>query len=376
MLTCIACSKHIGGGSLPPQHLDDDDNDDVLNQQQEPVTTPTAKQHSIKALTSQIKDIALKPCKPCSGSSNRKPTRSYADSDTTSERFHCSYRRTGSADSTPRVWGKEMEARLKGLSSGQNTPTSVSGRTESVVFEDDDEDDNDEPKEWVAQVEPGVLITFVSLPNNGNDLKRIRFSRDVFNKWQAQRWWAENYDKVMELYNVQQFNRQAVALPTPPRSEDEVSKIESDGSSPETPPLSKERKPRNLQRPDAKGSSSDSLDQHQVESHHHHDSALASTPKLSSISAGKTETSSIDASARTSSSREGDRSGDVSLSNASDMESEWIEQDVPGVYITIRALPSGIRELRRVRFSREKFGEMQARLWWEENRGRIQEQYL
>lgn len=68
-----------------------------------------------------------------------------------------------------------MEARLKGLSSGQNTPTSVSGRTESVVFEDDDEDDNDEPKEWVAQVEPGVLITFVSLPNNGNDLKRIRF---------------------------------------------------------------------------------------------------------------------------------------------------------------------------------------------------------
>lgn len=67
-----------------------------------------------------------------------------------------------------------MEARLKGLSSGQNTPTSVSGRTESVVFEDDD-DDEDEPKEWVAQVEPGVLITFVALPNNGNDLKRIRF---------------------------------------------------------------------------------------------------------------------------------------------------------------------------------------------------------
>ena len=48
-------------------------------------------------------------------------------------------------------------------------------------------------------------------------------SRDIFNKWQAQRWWAENFDKVMELYNVQRFNRQAVPLPTPPRSEDEVS---------------------------------------------------------------------------------------------------------------------------------------------------------
>jgi hypothetical protein len=33
----------------------------------------------------------------------------------------------------------------------------------------------DNAKEWVAQVEPGVLITFVSLPHGGNDLKRIRF---------------------------------------------------------------------------------------------------------------------------------------------------------------------------------------------------------
>jgi len=51
-------------------------------------------------------------------------------------------------------------------------------------------------------------------------------SREMFNKWQAQRWWAENYDKVMELYNVQRFNQQAVPLPTPPRSEDEVRRIQ------------------------------------------------------------------------------------------------------------------------------------------------------
>lgn len=44
----------------------------------------------------------------------------------------------------------------------------------------------------------------------------------MFNRWQAQRWWAENYDKVMELYNVQIFNRQSAPLPIPPRSEDEV----------------------------------------------------------------------------------------------------------------------------------------------------------
>lgn len=76
----------------------------------------------------------------------------------------------GSSNSTPRLWGKEMDSRLKALSSGEGTPASVSGRTESIVLMEEDE-----PKEWVAQVEPGVIITFVSLPQGGNDLKRIRF---------------------------------------------------------------------------------------------------------------------------------------------------------------------------------------------------------
>lgn len=48
------------------------------------------------------------------------------------------------------------------------------------------------------------------------------YSREMFNKWQAQRWWVENYDKVMELYNVQRINHQAFPLPTPARSEEEV----------------------------------------------------------------------------------------------------------------------------------------------------------
>lgn len=48
------------------------------------------------------------------------------------------------------------------------------------------------------------------------------YSRETYNKWQAQKWWAENYERVMELYNVQKLNRQAFPLPTPPRCEDEV----------------------------------------------------------------------------------------------------------------------------------------------------------
>lgn len=372
MLTCIACSKRLNNRYSPPR----DREEDVDVAAFETLKT----KHAMKALTAQIKDMAVKAsgayrnCKPCSGSSSHNNNRNFAESDAASDsaRFHCLYRRAGSSNSTPRKWGKDSEARLKGLSSGEGTPASVSGRTESVVFMEEDE-----PKEWVAQVEPGVLITFVSLADGGNDLKRIRFSREMFNKWQAQRWWAENYDKVLELYNVRQFNHQSVPLPTPPRSEDESSKPESAKDSPTTPPLGKER-PSNFHHPTGMVySSSDSLDHHPMQSHQYYESAgLASTPKLSSIAGAKTETSSVDGSARTSMSRESDRSEELSISNASDMETEWVEQDEPGVYITIRALPGGTRELRRVRFSREKFGETRARLWWEENRARIHEQYL
>ncbi|CAH2033516.1 unnamed protein product [Thlaspi arvense] len=347
MLTCIACTKQLNannGGSTHERH-----------QEGEEIGTPRTKQ-ATKSLTSQLKDIAVKAsgayknCKPCSGTSNRNQNRDYADSDAASDsgRFHYAYQRAG----TPKIWGKEMESRLKGLSSEEGTPTSMSGRTESIVFMEEDE-----LKEWVAQVEPGVLITLVSLPQGGNDLKRIRFSREMFNKWQAQRWWSENYEKVMELYNVRQCNQETVPLPTPPVSDNGGSRIQSSKDSPVTPPLSKEQ-PRGM------GYSSSEC----------YDSAgLASTPKLSSISGTKTEASSVDGSARSSSV---DGSEEVSVSNASDMETEWVEQDEPGVNITIRALPDGNRQLRRVRFSRDKFEETHARLWWEQNRARIQQQYL
>ncbi|KAL2960663.1 hypothetical protein AAZX31_17G049900 [Glycine max] len=366
MLTCIA----------RPKKPDESDPDNA---------TSAAKSQAIKSLTSQIRDMALKAsgaykhCAPCTGSATQGRVRSNAtELDADSDRFRWSYRRTGSSSSTTtRTWGKEMEARLKGISSGEGTPNSASGRRAEpvVLFVEENE-----PKEWIAQVEPGVLITFVSLPRGGNDLKRIRFSREMFNKWQAQRWWAENYDKVMELYNVQRFNRQAFPLPTPLRSEDESSKLESVEESPVTPPLNSERLPRNMYRPTGMGmgySSSDSFDHQSMQSRHFYDSnGMNSTPKVSTISAAKTEISSMEASIRSSSSREADRSGDFSISNASELETEWVEQDEPGVYITIRALPGGARELKRVRFSREKFGEMHARLWWEENRARIHEQYL
>jgi hypothetical protein len=59
--------------------------------------------------------------------------------------------------------------------------------------------------------------------------------------------------------------------------------------------------------------------------------------------------SSYDPSRATTSSR--DEAASVSLSNVSDLEAtEWIEEDEPGVCLTIRELGDGTRELRRIRF--------------------------
>ncbi|KAF8654459.1 hypothetical protein HU200_061645 [Digitaria exilis] len=412
MLTCIACSKQHPGGAAPLREPLEDDDDDEGNAfaggRGESAATPCTR-HAIKSLTAQIKDMALKAsgayrhCKPCAGSSPASASRrhhaygEYADSEvaSASDRFHYAYRRAGSsAASTPRLRSGG------GMYSGDVTP-SVSARTDFLAGDEEGEDgdetaaggsEEDESKEWVAQVEPGVLITFLSLPQGGNDLKRIRFSREMFTKWRAQRWWTENYEKVMELYNVQKCNSQAAPLPSTPRSDNESSKEENSA----TAPHNKGQLPHTLHIPlkssGAIGySSSDTLEHKSSHpgsiyrhdrylGHQCYDSVgLASTPKLSGISGAKTETSSVDASVRTSSSpEEVDRSGEpsASVSNASDQEREWVEEDEPGVYITIRALPGGIRELRRVRFSRERFSEMHARLWWEENRARIHDQYL
>ncbi|KAL5761807.1 hypothetical protein ACOSP7_018071 [Xanthoceras sorbifolium] len=59
-----------------------------------------------------------------------------------------------------------------------------------------------EKPEWVVQDEPGVYITFSSLPGGGNELKRVRFSRKHFTEQEAEKWWAEKGDKVCQRYKI------------------------------------------------------------------------------------------------------------------------------------------------------------------------------
>ncbi|XP_010918076.1 protein Brevis radix-like 1 [Elaeis guineensis] len=393
MLACIACSKH---------ELEDGAEDTAR------AGTPSTKD-AVKSLTSQIKDMVLKfsgSYRQCKGGSSSYRSKSFRqsryrrgggssssypvtdDDDAASDGGgggHYAFLRPGSSSSTP-AWdftsiasGGRDDDRFKANKWIPGVGV-VAMAEQEVVLEDDDE-----PKEWMAQVEPGVHITFVSLPGGaGNDLKRIRFSREMFNKWQAQRWWGENYDRIMELYNVQRFSRQA--LPTPPRSDDGereslYSRVGSTRESPVTPPLGKERLSRNTCRSNSaaagKGTCYPTVPDpsEHIFPHHLNISAAAAAAAGAVGSSGvKGEASSVDASRTTTSSRD---EASVSISNASDLEvTEWVEQDEPGVYITIRELADGTRELRRVRFSRERFGEVHAKLWWEENRERIQAQYL
>lgn len=346
MLTCIARSKQPSADASSADHPPPE----------KPNSNATPTKQAIKILSSQIKDMALKAsgayrqCAPCATHPAAQQRRSGGygggESDSDKDRFRWSYRRAGSlgSNSSSSAGRRQLEARLKGISSGEGTPASASGRrVDPVVFVEESE-----PKEWVAQVEPGVLITFLSLPRGGNDLKQIKFSREMFNKWQAQKWWTENCEKVTELYNVQGLNRQAI-----PRSEDE-STVELDRAAPQ------------------KASSSESLEQQMMMVMMMQVQSQSRTISDSGTMSGTSKTETTLSSMRTSPSQD----TDISVSNATCMESEWVEQDQPGVYITIRALPHGRRELRRVRFSREKFGEMHAKVWWEENRARIHKQYL
>ncbi|KAG0527302.1 hypothetical protein BDA96_06G222100 [Sorghum bicolor] len=270
------------------------------------------------------------------------------------------------------------------------------------------------PREWTAQVEPGVQITFGTIPSGGNDLKRIRFSREMFNKWEAQRWWGENYDRIVELYNVVTFSGRQQGCSTPVSSVDDSvlrdSSYSLGGSTsrgspitvppPPPPPLppvaSKEQLGRSVSFKATAGSGSSSAPYAAAHSTRqeayfpsaavpdpsdhvwaHHFNMLNSAASVAGTSAmgGGGGPSSYDPSRATTSSR--DEAASVSLSNVSDLEAtEWIEEDEPGVCLTIRELGDGTRELRRIRFSRERFGEERAKVWWEQNRERIQAEYL
>ncbi|KAI4302143.1 hypothetical protein MLD38_037927 [Melastoma candidum] len=63
-----------------------------------------------------------------------------------------------------------------------------------------------ERAERVIQEEPGVYITLSPLPDGGNEMKRIRFSRKHFTEQQAEVWWAAHGAKIFERYDIREHS--------------------------------------------------------------------------------------------------------------------------------------------------------------------------
>ncbi|KAL5983207.1 hypothetical protein ACLOJK_017291 [Asimina triloba] len=57
--------------------------------------------------------------------------------------------------------------------------------------------------EWVEQDDPGVYITFMTLPCGQKVLKRVRFSRKRFSQKEAEQWWEENQLRVYQKYGIE-----------------------------------------------------------------------------------------------------------------------------------------------------------------------------
>ncbi|KAH0434927.1 hypothetical protein IEQ34_026736 [Dendrobium chrysotoxum] len=176
-------------------------------------------------------------------------------------------------------------------------------------------------EEWMAEPEQGVLITLVPQIDGSNYLKKIRFSEDKFNTVEAQKWWSDNYDKLIELYSIR--------LPPSPyqsdEDEDDINSIQ-------------------LLKQSATTNSNDLS----IAIEANHDNTIA-------VKHNSTTTC---------------------LKGVKGKVIKWVVEDEPGVYVTIRSLPDDIKEIVRVELSQERFGELNAREWWDENKARLLEQYL
>ncbi|XP_051134325.1 PH, RCC1 and FYVE domains-containing protein 1 isoform X2 [Andrographis paniculata] len=126
------------------------------------------------------------------------------------------------------------------------------------------------------------------------------------------------------------------------------------------PPLPNDVADASVDRANGQASSQE-LESHESNVLHSNGSSTASNRSLGSSRQGYSEASV--------------RNGNRVKESDSRSENEWVEQDEPGVYITLTSLPGGLKDLKRVRFSRKRFSEKQAEQWWTENRARVYEQY-
>ncbi|KAL2894301.1 PH RCC1 and FYVE domains-containing protein 1 [Bienertia sinuspersici] len=183
----------------------------------EETTKCKAAKEVIKSLTAQLKEMAERlPVGVARTSKSPSlptfaPAPAFADF-TNSSIDHCN-------EQIPSLMADSNALNGLVLSNGSATPNSHSSVQSRLVSSETTRNGNrtgeSEPRpenEWVEQDEPGVYITFVSLPGGIKDLKRVRFSRKRFSEKQAEHWWSENRARVYEQYNVRTADKSSIGV--------------------------------------------------------------------------------------------------------------------------------------------------------------------
>ncbi|KQJ91934.1 putative protein Brevis radix-like 5 [Brachypodium distachyon] len=232
--------------------------------------------------------------------------------------------------------------------------------------EDEDEREEEEEsggggREWVAEPEPGVSMTLAARRDGTNRLRRVRFRAELFDAWAARAWWADNCDRIFELYTVarsdsdEDSDSAADAMPgTPCQSEDDEEPHTPDHET-VTPEPGAEESGSSFSGDPSSGSGSGSGSAVTVGSPV---LGLVVTEPNNTFETPRTPTTTTE-----------------SAQDDDDEEDEWVEEYEPGVFLTVRACPDQSLQLRHVELSRERFGEVKARVWWQENKDRLRTFY-
>ncbi|KAF2291847.1 hypothetical protein GH714_035837 [Hevea brasiliensis] len=177
-----------------------------------------AAKEVIKSLTAQLKDMAERL--PVGAARNIKspfftsPALTTPSDDVPNASFDCLDGQIASEGSDTNGLNSQVQSNGSSATSIRTSGHNKQGHLEATARNGSrkKEVESNHEAERVEQDEPGVYITFASLPGGVKDLKRVRFSRKRFSEKQAEQWWAENRARVYEQYNVLMIDKSSVGV--------------------------------------------------------------------------------------------------------------------------------------------------------------------
>ncbi|XP_037489209.1 putative protein Brevis radix-like 5 [Triticum dicoccoides] len=162
----------------------------------------------IRDLTKNMKSMSLK-MKAGGGGGNARARRRRRKGAEGEEDLEPQDKDVAAASASAKIAPEEREGKTRApcdrCRSGLEDVPEEGGEEEAAAAADHTTGEEQSDGEWVAEPEPGVLMTLVSRPDGTNHLRKLRFREELFDGPRAaQRWWADNYDSIVELYSIVQ----------------------------------------------------------------------------------------------------------------------------------------------------------------------------